>query len=141
MSRIKNKNTKIEVLFRKTLWHEGIRYRTNYRALPGCPDIAITKHKIAIFCDGEFWHGKDWAKKERRLKSNREYWIPKIERNIQRDNEADQQLRSMGWIVMRFWGMDIKKNLPACVESVKEAIFQARIDGYNIDGNGDSVIE
>ena len=133
MRRIKSKNTKIEVLFRKALWYEGIRYRKNCRALPGCPDIAITKYKIAIFCDGEFWHGKDWAEKERRLKSNREYWIPKIERNIQRDNTADQQLRCMGWIVMRFWGLDIKRNMPACVESVKEAILQAKIDSCNTD--------
>ena len=131
MKYIRSKDTKIEVMFRKALWHEGIRYRKNYKALPGCPDIAITKHKIAVFCDGEFWHGKDWAKKEPRIKSNREYWIPKIERNIQRDNEIDQQLKSMGWVVVRFWGLDIKKNLPACVDCIKDMIFQVKIEAYN----------
>ena len=132
MSKIRSKDTKIEVVLRKALWHEGIRYRKNLASLPGKPDIAITKHKIAIFCDGGFWHGKDWPEKEPRLKSNRDYWIPKIERNMRRDNEVDQTLRNMGWIVIRFWDDDIKKHLENCVDCVKDAIFQARIDSYNV---------
>jgi len=132
MSRIKSKDTKIEVLLRKALWHEGIRYRKNYAALPGTPDIAITKHKIAIFCDGKFWHGKNWSKTASQLKSNREYWIPKIERNIQRDNEVDQELKNMGWVVLRFWGDEIERSLQSCVDSVKDTIFQTYIDPYRI---------
>ena len=96
MSRIRNKDTSIEVSLRKALWGAGIRYRKNYREIPGAPDIAITKYQIAIFCDGEFWHGKDWETKKARIKSNRDYWIEKIERNINRDSETDRTLYGMG---------------------------------------------
>jgi DNA mismatch endonuclease (patch repair protein) len=132
MSRIKSKNTSIEISFRKALWHAGVRYRKNYRALPGAPDIAITKHKIAIFCDGEFWHGKDWETVKPKLQANREYWIAKIERNMCRDDANDRQLQLLGWTVMRFWGGDIRKKLGECVEDVREAIFHARIDACGI---------
>lgn len=131
MSRIKSTDTKIEVVFRKALWHEGIRYRKNLKSLPGKPDIAITKYRIAIFCDGEFWHGKDWEEKKARLRTNREYWIPKIERNMQRDIEVDKQLNELDWKVLRFWGDDIKKDLKSCVDEVKEAIFQIQINAYD----------
>jgi len=141
MSSVKHQDTNIEVMLRKALWREGIRYRKNYSALPGSPDIAITKYKIAIFCDGEFWHGKDWVEKGARIKSNRDYWIPKIERNIQRDNEIDRHLTGMGWAVMRFWGRDIEKNLPSCVDCVKEAIFQTRIDAYSHEDVEDQLNE
>jgi len=135
---VKNKDTKMEVMLRKALWHEGIRYRKNYTLLPGAPDIAITKHKVAIFCDGEFWHGKAWIETTSRPKSNQEFWVAKIERNIQRDNEVDQVLRNMGWIVMRFWGNEIKKELQICVDSIKEAIFQAHIDTYRLIDDEDT---
>jgi len=131
MSRIKNKNTSIEVSLCKALWASGIRYRKNYRKLPGAPDIAITKHRIAIFCDGEFWHGKDWEMKKPKIQSNREYWIEKIERNMSRDRETDKALYAMGWTVIRFWGSDINKNLFGCVEEVKGAIFQNKMETYN----------
>jgi len=134
MSRIKSKNTKIEILLRKTLWHKGIRYRKNYKLLPGVPDIAITKYNIAIFCDGEFWHGKDWNAKREHIFSNREYWIPKIERNMRRDDEINNQLERLGWVVIRFWGKDIEKNLNSCVEAVEEIIFDIKLNHYkNID--------
>jgi len=131
MSRVRSKDTSIEVSLRKALWGAGIRYRKNYREIPGTPDIAITKYQIAIFCDGEFWHGKDWEAKKGKLKSNREYWIDKIERNINRDRETDRDLYGMGWVVLRFWGLDILKNLPGCVEDVKDTIFQSKIDAYS----------
>ena len=127
MSRIKSSNTSIEVLLRKALWHSGIRYRVNYSKLPGTPDIAITKHRIAIFCDGEFWHGKDWGSKKDKIHSNRDYWLPKIDRNIVRDNDVNKALSYLGWTVIRFWGVDIQKNLNRCVEDVKEEIFRSRI--------------
>ncbi|MDR1966746.1 MAG: very short patch repair endonuclease, partial [Synergistaceae bacterium] len=111
MSRIKSSNTGIEATLTKALWREGIRYRRNYKALPGRPDIAITKYRIAIFCDGEFWHGKDWERKRPDIRSNRDYWMAKIERNINRDNEINRKLQHSGWLVMRFWGKDIQKNL------------------------------
>lgn len=124
MSRIKSKDTSIENLFRKALWREGIRYRKNYGKLPGKPDIAITKSKIAIFCDGEFWHGKDWNLRKGRLQTNRDYWIRKIERNIDRDSENDSKLDRLGWTVFHFWGRDITKDLEACIREVKEKIIE-----------------
>lgn len=119
MSRIRSKDTKPEVLLCKALWREGIRYRKNVKSLPGKPDIAIAKCKIAIFCDGEFWHGKDWEIKKLRIQSNREYWLPKIERNMAMDRENEKQLQDMGWRVLRFWGKDIVGNIGECVEEVK----------------------
>jgi len=133
MSRIRSTDTSIEVNLRKALWGAGIRYRKNYSKIPGAPDIAITKYQIAVFCDGEFWHGKDWERKKSRINSNREYWIEKIERNMNRDCETDRSLYGMGWIVMRFWGLDIQKDLPGCVEDIKDTIFQSRIETYSND--------
>jgi len=127
MSRVKSSNTSIEVLLRKALWHSGIRYRVNYSKLPGTPDIAITKYRIAIFCDGEFWHGKDWKATREKIQSNRDYWLPKIDRNIMRDNEVNRTLSYLGWTVVRFWGVDIQKNLNSCVEDIKEEIFKSQI--------------
>jgi DNA mismatch endonuclease (patch repair protein) len=127
MSCIRSQNTKIELALRKTLWHEGIRYRKNYAELPGKPDIAITKYKIAIFCDGEFWHGKDWPEKKERIHSNRDYWIPKIEKNMRRDREINIQLLALGWRVIRFWEKDIRKQLDQCVMVIKDEIFESMI--------------
>ena len=124
MSHIRGKNTSIEVLLRKRLWHLGIRYRVNYKKIPGCPDIAIVRFKIAIFCDGEFWHGKNWDEKKAKLKNNAEYWITKIERNIERDNFQNTQLKDLGWTVIRFWGDDIKRNIDGCVLTILEAVQQ-----------------
>lgn len=133
MSRIRSRNTKIELRLRKALWHSGIRYRINYAALPGKPDIAITKHKVAIFCDGEFWHGKDWQDKKDKIFSNREYWIPKIERNMRRDAEIDKQLASQGWQVLRFWGKDIEKHIDICIQEVQDAILEDIIQKSGTD--------
>jgi DNA mismatch endonuclease (patch repair protein) len=132
MSRIKSKNTSIELSLRKGLWRSGIRYRKNYAQLPGSPDIVITKYQIAIFCDGEFWHGKDWQKEKSGVKNNKEYWLAKIERNINRDNEANKLLRGMGWTVIRFWGTEICRNLESCIENIKDAIFQSQINSCDI---------
>jgi DNA mismatch endonuclease Vsr len=113
MGSIHGKDTSIEIKLRKALWCQGIRYRKNYRKLPGKPDIAITKHKIAVFCDSEFWHGKDWILLEGRLKkgTRSDFWINKIKRNMGRDNETAKKLIYLGWKVIRFWGDDIKKIL------------------------------
>ncbi len=131
MSRIKGKDTAIEIKLRKALWHKGYRYRKNYKELPGSPDIAITKYQIAIFCDGEFFHGKDWEELRVRLESsnNSQFWINKIARNIDRDDEVDKRLNALGWTVLRFWGEDIKKHLDECVQVVEETIFDSIIAG------------
>ena len=122
MSRVRLKRGIAETLLAKSLWHSGIRYRCNYRKLPGSPDIAITKYHIAIFIDGEFWHGKDWEKRKARLKSNRDYWIEKIEENMARDQRNDRELQTLGWTVIRFWEKDAKKDVNACASTVIEAI-------------------
>lgn len=128
MQNIRSSNTKIEVLLRKALWHKGYRYRKNYKKLPGKPDIAFTKYKIAVFCDGEFFHGKDWEVLKPRLEksNNSEFWISKISRNRERDDEVNKQLLFQGWTVIRFWGEDIKKNLDECVRVIEEAMFEVR---------------
>lgn len=122
MSHIKTKNTSIELRLRKALWHGGLRYRVNYKRLPGTPDIAITKYRIAIFCDGELFHGKGFEGGKMRFDTNKAYWEAKIKRNIERDRRVDAELQKLGWTVLRFWGKEIKKNLEVCVESVFEAV-------------------
>lgn len=122
MQAIKSKDTTIELMLRKALWHEGIRYRKNYKKLPGKPDIVLTKHKIAVFCDSDYWHGYDWENRQNRIKSNRDYWIPKIERNMERDQEVNRQLEESGWTVLRFWEWQIRKRLPDCVAEIINAV-------------------
>ncbi len=118
MSKIRGKNTKPELLFRKTLWKKGVRYRINNKKLPGKPDISIQKYKLAVFIDGEFWHGYNWSEKKETLKSNRGFWIPKIERNMQRDREVNAQLEEMGYTVFRFWANEIKTDLDKCINDI-----------------------
>jgi len=122
MSAIRNKDTSIELMLRKELWSRDIRYRKNSSDIPGKPDIVISKYKIAIFCDSEFWHGMNWEYNKHKIKSNKEYWIPKIERNMRRDKEINLLLQELGWTVLRFWGKDIKKNLSSCVTQIVEKI-------------------
>lgn len=125
MVNIKSENTSIEICLRRALWEKGYRYRKNYSKLPGRPDIALTKYKIAVFCDSEFFHGKDFEIMKPRLEagSNPEYWIKKISRNVERDDEVNKRLLFMGWTVIRFWGKDILKNSEQCVKVIEEAIF------------------
>ena len=118
MSKIPGKNTKPELLFRKGLWKKGIRYRVDSTKLPGKPDVSNQKYKLAIFIDGEFWHGYDWPERKETLKSNRAFWIPKIERNMQRDREVNKQLKEMGFTVFRFWTNEIKTNLDKCINDI-----------------------
>lgn len=127
MQHIRSKDTEIEVLLRKALWNKGYRYRKNYKKLPGSPDIVLTKYKIAIFCDGEFFHGKDWEVLKPRLEksNNSEFWIIKISQNIKRDDEINKRLLFEGWTVIRFWGDEIKKCTDECVKVVEEAIFDS----------------
>lgn len=123
MQAIKSKDTTIELALRKALWGKGIRYRKNYKMLIGKPDIAITKYKLAVFCDSEYWHGYDWENRNQRIKSNREYWIPKIARNMARDEEINATLEAEGWTVIRFWKRQIRKELDKCVDEVMKIII------------------
>ena len=122
MKAIKCKNTKIEVMLRKELWARGVRYRKNVKSIFGAPDIAFIGKKVAVFCDSEFWHGYDWEHKQHEIKSNRDFWIPKIEKNILRDLEVNSKLQSEGWIVLRFWGNYIRKNTDECVDLIMRTL-------------------
>ena len=124
MQAVKNKDSKIEVMLRKELWNRGLRYQKNSTKVYGKPDIVFICKKVAVFCDSEFWHGYDWENKKNEIKSKRELWIPKIESNIQRDIEVTNKLQSEGWVVLRFWGNDIKKNLTECADKIERTIKQ-----------------
>ncbi len=118
MASIKSRNTKPELILRHTLWQAGLRYRVNYKKLPGKPDIAIKKYKLAIFVDGEFWHGKDWEVTKARLHTRRDFWISKIERNMEHDQKVNAQLEQMGYQVFRYWESDLSKNIGGCLRQI-----------------------
>ncbi|MFR9271109.1 very short patch repair endonuclease [Clostridium sp. AF15-17LB] len=135
MSRIHRQDTSIEVKLRKALWNRGYRYRKNYKGLPGSPDIVLTKYHICIFCDSEFFHGKDWLVLRPKLErgNNPGYWVRKISRNMERDDEVDKKLLFMGWTVIHFWGKDILKNTDECIKVIEETIFEDRLQDVELD--------
>lgn len=140
MQSIKSTDTSIEIRLRKALWHRGYRYRKNMKSLPGKPDIVLTRYKIVIFCDGEFFHGKDWYEVLRprlRKGNNSEFWEKKITRNMERDREVDQKLLFLGWTVIRFWGEEIQKNPEGCIRVIEETIFEQKMQ--ETEGNEDCV--
>lgn len=122
MRQVKNKDSEIECLLRKELWSRGIRYRKNVTKIIGKPDIVFSGKKVAVFCDSEFWHGYNWEERKADFKSNQEFWIPKIERNMQRDIEVNEALAADGWIVLRFWGREIKKETTACADKIEKVL-------------------
>ena len=122
MQRVKCKNTEIELRLRKELWSRGVRYRKNVSKIIGKPDIAFIGKKVAVFCDSEFWHGYDWERQRMAIKSNRDFWIPKIESNIERDKKVNEALKAEGWTVLRFWGNEIKNNVEQCADLVIAAL-------------------
>lgn len=122
MKQVKNKDSEIELKLRKELWNRGLRYRKNVGKIYGKPDIVFLRKKIAVFVDSEFWHGYDWDNRKNDFKSNQDFWIPKIERNIKRDFEVTSKLESEGWQVIRFWGKEIKNNISICADKVEMAV-------------------
>lgn len=122
MQAVKNKDSKIELLLRRALWSRGIRYRKNVKTVFGHPDIAFLRKKVAVFCDSEFWHGYNWENRKNDFKTNKDFWIPKIERNMKRDIEVTRQLTEDGWIVLRFWGEEIKKSPDTCAAHISEIL-------------------
>ena len=122
MQAVKNKDSQIELLLRKELWSRGLRYRKNVNRIYGKPDIVFIGKKIAVFCDSEFWHGYNWEERKKDFKSHQEFWIPKIERNMERDAEVTARLESEGWTVIRFWGNEIKKNTAQCADIIEKAV-------------------
>jgi DNA mismatch endonuclease (patch repair protein) len=133
MRAIKSKNTSVEILLAKALWRRGHRYRKNDKTIFGTPDLVFKKYRIAVFVDGEFFHGYKWEEKKLKLQDNREYWISKIERNIERDNKVNEYLASTGWVVIRFWGADIKKKLRNCVKMVENEIEEMKAKIYYLN--------
>ena len=135
MKNIRSKDTSIELKLRKELWRRGYRYRKNYTELPGKPDIVLTKYKIAIFCDSEFFHGKDWEVLKPQLEKgkNADFWIEKISKNQQHDDDINKQLQFLGWTVIRFWGKDIMKKTDECKQVIEENIFEQKYNDYDIE--------
>jgi len=127
MRAVKSKGSKIENVLAKAMWGRGIRYRRNVQNIFGKPDFALKKYKLAIFCDSEFWHGKDWDTKKKEIKSNKEFWYNKIESNIKRDKNVNLVLTSEGWIVLRFWGKEIIKNTEDCVDKIDFVIKKQKV--------------
>lgn len=123
MQHIKSKDTTIEIMLRKALWHKGLRYRKNYSEVLGKPDIVFKKAQIAIFCDSEFWHGTDWDYVSTRLGNNK-YWFEKIKRNKEHDLDVTIKLRDEGWIVLRFTGKEITHNLDGCCDIIINTLHQ-----------------
>jgi DNA mismatch endonuclease (patch repair protein) len=126
MSRVRSSGSEIERLLGQALWAAGIRYRKQYNRIPGKPDFVVVRAKVAVFCDSSFWHGRGWPESACQLKSNREFWLPKITRNIARDRQVGQMLKRMGWRVMRFWDDRIKRDAAGCASRVVAAV-QARV--------------
>ena len=132
MRNVRNKDSFIEISLRKELWKRGIRYRKNVSSVFGKPDIAFIGLKIAVFVDSEFWHGFDWKHKQFEIKSNRDFWIPKIERNIQRDMQVTARLESENWTVIRIWGNDIKKDVISVADRI-ERIYKEKKNAIKDD--------
>jgi len=124
MSAIRGKNTGPELLLRRALTRVGIRYRLHAGSVPGRPDIAFPSRKIAVFCDGDFWHGRNWAtsRSHPEFKSRRDFWIPKIRRNIERDREVDRLLARDGWTVLRFWESDLERDVEVAVTLIRDTL-------------------
>lgn len=124
MANVKLKGGDVERSLAKALWSKGYRYWLNYKKLPGSPDIALKKYNIAIFIDGEFWHGYDWDNKKKTIKRNREYWIEKIEENMNRDIRNDKELKALGWISIRFWSKEVLEDIDGCVRDIESVILE-----------------
>lgn len=131
MSKIKHQKGDAEILLAKQLWHKGFRYRLNDKTLPGSPDIAILKYHIAVFVDGEFWHGYNWDERKPRLKRNREYWIQKIEENMERDTRVDKELIAMEWTPLHFWSKQVMREADVCVDAIEETILQNTLQEFD----------
>lgn len=127
----KSKDTKPEILLRKELWRRGLRYRKNYKYLEGKPDIVFLGAKISVFVDGKMWHGYDWENQKNDFKTNREFWIEKIERNIERDFEVNILLTELGWAVLRFWDFEVMNDVGSCADKIEKAYNIRKVGNNN----------
>ena len=124
MSAIKSTHTKMEDKVCYALWNRGLRFRKNVNTLPGKPDIAIKKHKLVIFLDSCFWH--KCPKHFKQPKSNLEYWIPKIDRTVNRDKEINKFYSEHNWHLMRIWEHEIKKDFDSTINKIEQFIKNAK---------------
>ena len=131
MRQVKHKNSAIERSLRQELWSRGLRYRKNVKNILGKPDIVFIGKRTVVFCDSEFWHGFNWEKQKNEVKSNKDFWLPKIERNIERDKEVTSKLQEQGWTVLRFWGNEIKKNVKTCADIIEKVLMDKNNDLQN----------
>lgn len=132
----KSKGTSIEKILGSALWDKGFRYRKHCKKVVGHPDFCFRKKKIAVFCDGEFWHGRNWEEKRADIHSNCDFWREKIEKNIARDYAVTEQLQCEGWTVLRFWETDIRRHLDDCVAIIEEALNGADFPSeYNCEND------
>lgn len=128
MAANKSTGTKPELFFSRILWNAGLRYVKNDKTVPGKPDFTFRGLKIAIFCDGEFWHGRDWNRRKFDHKTNIDFWIKKIERNIERDKEVNSILTKQGWKVFRFWDTEIEKYPDKCLSEIMNYISMRKLE-------------
>lgn len=126
MQSVKNKDSKIELTLRKELWSRGLRYRKNVNGIIGHPDIAFVGIKVAVFCDSEFWHGYDWENRKNDIKTNQEFWVHKIERNMERDKEVTEKLKEDGWVVLRYWGKAINRNTAIIADEIESVVKERK---------------
>lgn len=122
----KSAGTKPELILAKAMYAAGLRYRKNSKSITGTPDFSFKKYKVAVFADGDFWHGRNWEEKRKKVGANAAFWFEKIERNIERDYKVNKKLCEDGWTVLRFWETDISKNLERCVAKVQQAIQESK---------------
>ena len=142
MQHIRSKDTKAEIKLRKALWNKGIRYRKNYKMLPGKPDIAITKHRIAVFIDGDFWHARNHQDSPgEQIGSHKEFWVKKLKRNVERDKEVNEVLTGEGWIVLRYWESDVNKNIGQCITEIISYIPEIQFDKSDFTRNGKDILK
>lgn len=123
MSRIRGRNTKVELVVRKELHRRGYRFRVNAAWLVGKPDIVFTRFRLAIFVDGDFWHGWKFDQWSQKLAP---YWREKISENITRDLRNRALLRREGWTVMHLWEHDVNKNMERCIQRIEAKLDQLR---------------
>jgi DNA mismatch endonuclease, patch repair protein len=133
MSRVRRSGSLIERTLGQAMWSAGVRYRKQYHRLPGCPDFVVVRSKLAIFCDSSFWHGRNWRRASCQIKTNRQFWIPKIEGNMRRDKSVNRQLKALGWTVLRFWDDEILRDTGQCVDRVLD-----RLPGDDARGKHDT---
>lgn len=136
------RDTLPELYLRRALWRLGLRYRTHWPKLPGRPDIVFCKAKLAIFCDGDFWHGRNWAQLKSALerRANASYWVAKIAANRARDERTRRAIRRRGWQVMRLWETDIRRD-PDLIARHLRKVALARVRALGPSRGGPQISE